>query len=146
MTNYINMKNFTLAEQKYIILSNFWCRENNIKIKMTDCVPLEDGSYDSSLISRSDVKNKIIYMRKDIEDFSSKKTIIHIIDSIIPFLFYNNNINFNIKTIEEFSNLANKYLFDSYNINTIKDDESFYKFNMEIPFDFIIWIKEKANA
>jgi hypothetical protein len=54
------MKNFTLIEQKYIILSNFWCRENNIKIKMTDCVPLEDGSYDSSLISRSDVKNKII--------------------------------------------------------------------------------------
>jgi hypothetical protein len=113
---------------------------------MTDCVPLEDGSYDSSLISRSDVENKIIYMRKDIEDFSSKKTIIHIIDSIIPFLFYNNNINFNIKTIKEFSKLANKYLFDSYNINTIKDDESFYKFNMEIPFDFIIWIKEKANA
>ena len=40
----------TSIEKKYLVLSDFWCRMNNIRVKSVECIPLEDGSCDSKLI------------------------------------------------------------------------------------------------
>ena len=150
MTKHININNLTLIEKKYIILSNFWCKENNIRIEMTDCIPLGDGSYDDHLLSRSDTKNNKIYLRKDIDLLSMKDEkshlVINIINAIIPFIYKSYNTPYTNQHLNTCNELIDLYLFKNYSFDNIKADNKFIQFNMEKIFEFIIWLKEKANA
>ena len=128
----------TSIEKKYLVLSDFWCRMNNIRVKSVECIPLEDGSCDSKLIDRCDLKNRIIYV-KDYEE-----SVMSMVNMIIKFIYHDLKIETTENHFVSSGICAKNYIYDNETLGEIKEYKDFTVYEMEKIFDFLTWLKEKA--